>query len=80
MFKCFLVSDVMKTVSNSICEPASMTGIRQRHWSILPRQLALPDLCTSGFCQPHYKTVDALAIILKDTLINVVNMTAHHKF
>ena len=37
-------------------------------------------LCTSGLCRPLYKTVDALAITLKDTLINVVNMTAHHKF
>ena len=37
-------------------------------------------LCTSGLCQPHYKTLDAFALTLKDTLINVVNMTAHHKF
>ena len=65
----------MKTVPNSICEPASMTGIQHRHGSILPRQLAL-----LIFAQVHYKTADALAITLKDTLINVVNMTAHHKF
>ena len=63
MVQYFLVSVVMKTVSNSICEPASVTAA----------------LCTSGMCQPHYKTVDSLASTLKDTLINVVNMTAHHK-
>ena len=35
-------------------------------------------LCTSGLCQPHYTTVDALAITIKDMLVNVGTMTAHH--
>ena len=41
MVQYFFVLNVMKTVSNSICEPASMTGIRHRRGSILPGQLAL---------------------------------------